>query len=273
MRLLSILALAGFTSLSATASFAAPCITSTGDFNTYKANFARDASRAGIGAKGMQALSSAGLSKITWRFESRPSSQTGVSYGDPAEFLAKRTQSTANAFVQGAKRKIANNPNTFRAIEARFGVPASILATIWGLETSWGGYLGGSPIVGAAVTLSSYCRRHPKFEPHTIAALQLVDRGLITGATKGGPSGELGHMQFLSGNWIAYGIDATGDGRADPYNAVDALASAANMLAQNGWKKGQPFGQGTRNFKVLSVWNDSGNYQRAIAYAAQQIDK
>lgn len=261
-------------SLATTApAFAAECITDTSAFGSYKQAFAQQAARAGIKNPGLSALSSAQLSGITWRFESRPSSQTGVSYGDPAEFLAKRTQSTADAFVQGAKRKIAANPNTFAAIEKSYGVPASILATIWGLETSWGGYLGGSPIVGSAVTLSSYCRRHPRFEPHALAALELVDRGLISPNTKGGPSGELGHMQFLAGNWIKYGVDATGDGRADPYNAVDALASAANMLRKNGWKPGRPFGPGSRNFKVLSVWNDSGNYQRAIAYSAEQIDK
>lgn len=260
-------------SLLTTPLHAAECITDQGAFGGYKQAFASDAKKAGVGQAGLSALANAGLSSITWRFESRPSSQTGVSYGDPAEFLAKRTQSTAGAFIAQAKNKIAANPNTFASIEKSFGVPASILATIWGLETSWGGYLGGSPIVGSAVTLSSYCRRHPKFEPHAIAALKLVDQGLITSGTKGGPSGELGHMQFLAGNWAKYGVDATGDGRADPYNAVDALASAANMLRKNGWKAGQPFGQGTANFKVLSVWNDSGNYQRAIAYAAEQIDK
>lgn len=252
---------------------AASCITEKGSFGSYKQGLAQDANAAGIGAAGMQALSSAQLSDITWRFESRPSSQTGVSYGDPAEFLARRTQATADAFIQQAQRKINNNPNTFAALEQQFGVPAGILATIWGLETSWGGYLGGSPIVGASITLSSYCRRHPRFEPHAIAALRLVDRGVITASTKGGPSGELGHMQFLPGNWERYGVDATGDGRADPYNAVDALASAANMLRANGWQAGQPFGQGTANFGVLSVWNDSGNYQRAIAYAAERLSR
>ena len=43
-----------------------------------------------------------------------------------------------------------------------------------------------------------------------------------------------------------------------------------DMLRRNGWQPGQPFGQGTRNFSVLSAWNDSGNYQRAIAYAAER---
>ncbi|MEM6478917.1 MAG: lytic murein transglycosylase [Pseudomonadota bacterium] len=252
---------------------AATCITDKGSFNAYKQRFAADAQAAGIGGAGMQALASARMSDITWRFESRPSSQTGTLQGDPAQFLAKRSGTSAQDFVQLAKNRIARNPNTFAAIERRFGVPASILATIWGLETSFGGYLGRSPIVGAAVTLSSYCRRHPRFEPHALAALTLVDRGLITANTQGGPSGELGHMQFLSGNWIAFGVDANGDGRADPYDPVDALASAANMLARNGWRAGQPFQPGTANFEVLSAWNDSGNYQRAIAYSAGLIDR
>ena len=163
------------------------------------------------------------------------------------------------------------NSNTFAALERAYGVPGAILATIWGLETSWGGYLGGTPIVDGAVTLASYCRRHPRFESHAIAALQLADRGVISAGTRGGPSGELGHMQFLAGNWARFGVDASGDGRADPYNAVDALASAANMLRANGWQAGQPFGPGTANFGVLSAWNDSGNYQRAIAYSAERV--
>lgn len=250
---------------------AAQCITSKGAFDSYKAGLARDAASAGVGQRGMQALQSAGLSGITWRFESNPSSQTGVSKRDPATFLAKRSGSSAANFIAQTRAKIQRNPNTFASIERRFGVPASILATIWGLETSWGGYLGKTPIVSGAVTLASYCRRHPRFEPHAIAALQLVDRGLITSGTRGGPSGELGHMQFLAGNWARFGIDGNGDGRADPYNAADALASAANMLRQNGWQPGQPFGEGTRNFRVLSAWNDSGNYLRAIAYAAERI--
>ncbi|MEW9921977.1 lytic transglycosylase domain-containing protein [Marimonas sp. MJW-29] len=250
---------------------AAQCITSKSNFGAYKQHLAKQAASAGVGQRGLQALSSAELSSITWRFESNPASQTGVSQGDPARFLAKRSGSSAENFIAQTRNKIARNPNTFASIERAYGVPGSILATIWGLETSWGGYLGKTPIVSGAVTLSSYCRRHPKFEEHAIAALSMADRGIISTATQGGPSGELGHMQFLAGNWLRYGVDANGDGRADPYNAVDALATAANMLRQNGWKAGQPFGQGTQNFHVLSVWNDSGNYQRAIAYAAERV--
>lgn len=251
---------------------AADCITSKGAFGGYKTALAQQAQSRGVGQRGLQALQSAQLSGITWRFESRPSSQTGVSYRDPAEFLAKRTGGSAQAFVNATRSRIKRNANLFAAVEKRFGVPASVLGVIWGLETSWGGYLGKTSIVDGAVTLASYCRRHPRFEPHAEAALVMVDRGMITGSTKGGPSGELGHMQFLAGNWLRYGVDFNGDGQADPYRAADALASAANLLRQNGWKAGQAFGEGTANFRALSAWNDSGNYQRAIAYAAQRVD-
>ena len=268
MRLL--IAAIGF-SLSATLPLhAEQCITDKGAFPQYKRALSQQASSAGVGQRGLAALQAAQLSGITWRFESRPSSQTGTLQGDPAQFLAKRSGSTAESFIKQTRSRIDRNPNTFASIERAYGVPASILATIWGLETSWGGYLGGTPIVSGAVTLSSYCRRYPRFEPHAIAALQMVDSGVLSPNTKGGPSGELGHMQFLAGNWLKYRVDANGDGQADPYNAVDALATAANMLRQNGWQPGKPFGEGTRNFDVLSVWNDSGNYLRAIVYSAQR---
>ncbi len=259
------------TMLTAPAALAAPCITSQGAFPGYKQALSQQASASGVGQRGLQALQSADLSGITWRFESQPSSQSGVSYGDPAQFLAKRSGGSAQSFINQVSRKVAQNPNLFASLERNYGVPGSVLATIWGLETSFGGYLGKTPIVDGAVTLASYCRRHPRFEDAAIAALKLVDRGVITSGTQGGPSGELGHMQFLASNWARYGVDANGDGKADPYSAVDALASAANMLARNGWQAGQPFGEGTANFRALSAWNDSGNYQRAIAYAAQRV--
>lgn len=249
---------------------AASCISQKGAFPNYVQGLAADAQRSGVGKRGLQALSAAQLSGVTWRFESNPKSQTGTLEGDPGRFLAKRSGTSADNFVRQVRSRVAKNATVFNAIEKRYGVPGTVLATIWGLETSWGGYLGGTPVVSGAVTLSSYCRRHPRFESHALAMLKLVDRGVVRANTKGGPSGELGHMQFLAGNWLKYGVDATGDGRADPYNAVDALASAANMLRANGWKAGQPYNIGSRNFRVLSAWNDSGNYQRAIAYAASR---
>jgi len=51
-----------------------------------------------------------------------------------------------------------------------------------------------------------------------------------------GPSsaGAIGWMQFMPSTWMRWGVDANGDGIADPWNASDAIFSAARYLAAAG---------------------------------------
>ena len=51
-----------------------------------------------------------------------------------------------------------------------------------------------------------------------------------------GPSsaGAIGWMQFMPSTWLRWGTDANGDGVADPWNAEDAIYSAARYLAASG---------------------------------------
>ncbi|HKD32711.1 MAG TPA: lytic murein transglycosylase [Gaiellaceae bacterium] len=51
-----------------------------------------------------------------------------------------------------------------------------------------------------------------------------------------GPSsaGAIGWMQFMPSTWERWGVDANGDGIADPWNAQDAITSAARYLAASG---------------------------------------
>jgi murein DD-endopeptidase MepM/ murein hydrolase activator NlpD len=51
-----------------------------------------------------------------------------------------------------------------------------------------------------------------------------------------GPSsaGAVGWMQFMPDTWLRWGVDANGDGIADPWNATDAVFAAARYLAAAG---------------------------------------
>jgi murein DD-endopeptidase MepM/ murein hydrolase activator NlpD len=51
-----------------------------------------------------------------------------------------------------------------------------------------------------------------------------------------GPSsaGAIGWMQFMPSTWLRWGVDANGDGVADPWNPTDAVFSAARYLAAAG---------------------------------------
>jgi len=47
-------------------------------------------------------------------------------------------------------------------------------------------------------------------------------------------AGAMGWMQFIPSSWEAYGVDANGDGVADPYNPEDAIFAAASYLSAAG---------------------------------------
>jgi hypothetical protein len=51
---------------------------------------------------------------------------------------------------------------------------------------------------------------------------------------KASPSGAIGWMQFMPATWQRYGLDADGNGAADPWNPADAIFSAARYLAASG---------------------------------------
>ena len=50
-------------------------------------------------------------------------------------------------------------------------------------------------------------------------------------------AGALGWMQFMPATWKAYGVDANGDKKKDPYNPVDAIFAAARYLKAAGADK------------------------------------
>jgi hypothetical protein len=53
----------------------------------------------------------------------------------------------------------------------------------------------------------------------------------------------MGQTQFLPSNFLAYAVDADGDGRRDIWGSMaDVTASTANFLARSGWQAGQPWG-------------------------------
>jgi hypothetical protein len=69
--------------------------------------------------------------------------------------------------------------------------------------------------------------------PAVLAAIAKVESGF---GENMGPSsaGAIGWMQFMPATWKAYGVDANGDGRRDPYTASDAIYAAARYLRASG---------------------------------------
>lgn len=259
--------LCAYATLTATALSAATCGNDGSGFNTWKEQFAAEAVEAGVGDRGLQALANARYSQSTINADRN---QRGVKY-ELSEFIRIRLGSI-NGFASQARREKQKYPEFYVQLERVYGVPAGILLAIHGMETGFGRNMGTTPVVDSITTVAYDCRRSDFFTPHALAALKLVDQGDLAVDQRGAAHGEMGHTQFLPGNVITYGVDADRNGRLDLYSLADALASTANFLRQKGWQPGQPYQEGTTNFRVLNEWNAATVYQQAIALSAAAID-
>ncbi|MBX3532539.1 MAG: lytic murein transglycosylase [Rhizobiaceae bacterium] len=159
-------------------------------------------------------------------------------------------------------------------IEQRFGVDKHVLLAIWSMESSYGEALKNERVMRSVVrslaTLGYADSRRSKFaRQQLIAALKILQRGEIdTSHLTGSWAGAMGHTQFIPTSYLAYAVDADGDGRRDIWDSVpDALATAANLLAKNGWQTGKTWGYEValpagRKFPggspTLSKWEEMG---------------
>ncbi len=242
---------------------AAPC---GGDFGQWLETFKREAAGKGISQRTIG------------------SALAGVSH-DPKVLSLDRNQRHFNlSFEEFVRRRVggripkgqrmlAQHAGLLSRIEAQYGVPPAVLVAIWGLETDYGANTGNMSAIRSLATLAHDCRRTDRFQAELLDALRILERGDLSPAEmRGAWAGELGQTQFLPSSYIKFAVDFDGNGRRDLIRSVpDVLASTANYLRGYGWRRGQPWDDGTHNFSVLREWNKSGVYARTVGYFAERL--
>lgn len=150
----------------------------------------------------------------------------------------------SNARVESGRTAVRTFKQTLDDIEGRFGVPGEIVAAIWGVESDYGRRMGGFPVLDALATLASSGSRKEFFEAELLAALEIVLAGDGDPADfLGSWAGATGHTQFMPSSYLRHAIGLRGESRPDIWSSdpSGALASAANLLANSGWKRGLPW--------------------------------
>ena len=146
--------------------------------------------------------------------------------------------------ISNGQAKLAATSEAFNAIEASYAPPREIVAAIWGMESSYGGFIGNEDAPRVLASQAAIGRRKDFNEGELIAIMQLIEDGAATRDQfrKASWAGALGQTQFMPSSMLQYGRDFDRDGHKDLWsNAGDALASAANYLSAYGWRKGQPW--------------------------------
>ncbi|WOC16983.1 lytic murein transglycosylase [Pseudochrobactrum sp. MP213Fo] len=174
---------------------------------------------------------------------------------DDRTLARDRTQSVFNlTFIEFSKRliseqrlktgraKLVQHADIFKKAEETYGVPGPVITAFWGLETDFGAIQGDFDTLNSLYTLSYDCRRPDLFRPQLMALLQLIDQGVVDAGTQGAWAGEIGQMQLLPKDYLERGVDGDGDGKVDLKNSVaDAVMTAARMLSELGWQRGEPW--------------------------------
>ena len=157
------------------------------------------------------------------------------------EYLASAV--SANR-IERAKAAAQQYESWLSKAQHKFGVDASVVTGIWGLETDYGAFAGSDYVIRALASLAYARYQGDYFKDELLAALQILEDGDITPARmKGSWAGAMGQTQFMPSSFREYAVDFDGGGRRDIWtNAPDAIGSTANYLAKHGWVAGLPWG-------------------------------
>ncbi len=146
--------------------------------------------------------------------------------------------------VADGQAGLAANLQTLASVEAKYGVPKEIVVSIWGNESDFGHGHEAFNMFEALATLAYDGPRADYAKPEFLAALKILqqqkfDPSIMTASW----AGAFGQTQFTPTTFLAHAVDGDGDGTIDLWHSTaDALASAANVLADAGWQRGAPWG-------------------------------
>lgn len=209
----------------------------TGRFETWLAEFKKDALAQGISQSAINAASPYLV------FEQRIINIDRSQRFFAQDFLEISTKMLPSGRLTGGAAKMKQYKALFDREEKEFGVPASVITAFWGLESDFGVGQGKDHAIKSLATLAYDCRRSEMFRGHLFDALRLIERGdLRADEMIGSWAGELGHTQFMPSEYMAHAIDYDGDGKRNLIKSVpDVIGSTGKYLVHLGWKRGEPW--------------------------------
>lgn len=155
--------------------------------------------------------------------------------------FSKRTVSQARLDI--GRQKMKDHADVFARAEQDYGVAPGVITAFWAMETDFGAVQGNFNTRNALVTLAHDCRRPELFRPELLALIKMTEHSDLDPDTNTGAwAGEIGQVQMLPKDIIAYGVDGDGDGHVRlKDSAADVILTAARFIQSLGYKRGEPW--------------------------------
>lgn len=137
---------------------------------------------------------------------------------------------------------LKKNRAILAAAEKKYGVPASIITAIIGVETRYGRFRGSYRVIDSLSTLAFAYPKRAKFFRGQLKEFLIMAREEKMDPLKplGSYAGAMGQPQFIPSSFRSYAIDFDGDGRRDLWeNMDDIIGSVANYFSRHHWRAGE----------------------------------
>ena len=169
--------------------------------------------------------------------------------------------------IRMAREKFREHAALLAELEAKYGVDGKFIIALWGVESSFGRLTGKHHVPSALATMAYEGRRREFFQKEFVASLRIIEQGHITNeAMRGSWAGAMGQCQFMPSSFLHFAADGDGDGHHDIWsNSADVLASIANYLHKNGWRRGETWGRQVRLTQTLDLSAAQLKDARALA--------
>ncbi|MCL5733778.1 MAG: lytic murein transglycosylase [Patescibacteria group bacterium] len=195
-------------------------------------------------------------------YQYQPNPPKGKSKNESIDWNKLAQNITSKKSVLDGRKFIRKHLKTLISAENKFGVPKEDIAAVLRIETDFGRFLGSYEVANLFYNQIMAAKNWQKPADNFVALFVYCrNLGQNCFSVKGSYAGAFGLCQFLPSSAIKYGVDGNGDGSINLFNTDDAIMSAANFLAKNGWSKNPA--------KALGVYygSDSNYPALVIKYA------
>ncbi len=147
--------------------------------------------------------------------------------------------------IDGGLQFWHDNQEALARAEKKFGVPASVIVAILGVETLYGEKQGTFRVLDALSTLAFYYPKRSAYFTRELEEYLLLCRAHHVPVTEyiGSYAGAIGMPQFMPSSYRMYAVDFKEAGANSHPDLVrenkDVIASVANYFKRHGWKTGE----------------------------------
>jgi membrane-bound lytic murein transglycosylase B len=144
--------------------------------------------------------------------------------------------------LEGGVQFWQDNQESLARAEKKFGVPASVIVAILGVETRYGEKQGTYRVLDALSTIAFYYPKRSAYFTRELEEYLLLCREHRVPVTEyvGSYAGAIGQPQFMPSSYRMYAVDFKAAGPNSYPDLVhekkDVIASIANYFKRHGWK-------------------------------------